>query len=1100
MSPPMQSLAVSVLAAVVAGCAALAAGGERTFVLEDHLGVAWQDELVSFTFEFPEGECHQGSLRLAGPSGPVPVQVVRSASWPDESGLLKSATVVFFADLAPLAKDRYVLSWAADPNGAPPAPLSQLKVGKHGDLVAVASHAFGAVFRTGAQEFAVPVSADRVPGPVHQMLLPDGRRFGGSRMYGPSKLTAWSGEVAADGPVFAEIRWRYGYEDGTEFILRGRLGARDTAIYWDMACRGTLRNDGWQLLISNGLPPLSLSVQIEHFSKRTFPDRTLAVGDLVSFPLAAEPAGRLTSVTPWSDWTNDYTQTVAVLTNPDGTAAFFAASRDPGAWVEPRSAGDARNQKSIPLVKREDGSVGLSASVMDAPGGGLRRWMTGVLPPGAWEAVQEISRNRFTDVVQRQLQPMLDKRRLDWVKDFVLDWPQAAAIRRPMLVVSQEEVRRSRSRRTFPQQLADRFTRVRGAAVSEMPDSNDGIALAVWLLRGSQQAATETRILERLRQRLGLLGNFDLMRSAPLVATLYDGVIDSGLVGEAERRLMRARMAFLGYRLEDPATWSVERGFNTSLPNMNVSYTLGRGMVACTLPDHPRAGIWVAPALERMDRWLNEDVGTRGEWMEGASYDHVTASSMLAFVIAAKNAGFRDYSRNEKFRLLIEYIAKQYTPPDPTRGDIRVTPPLGRANAGVRMGVFGAMSRFVRDTDPARAAEMQWMWRQSGSRYPIGDNRLCGLEYLYIDPDAPSRRPDWSSEWFPLATAVLRNRFGDSQEDYVNLLLNPEIHFARPSEVGAVLKWFAFGKPVAGAFTGGYVERHELLMSRVVPARSPSPDQWRQINFHKIRGGVIDFSSQPSLDYLDAQYTIEAPATADWPMPAGMPAWPAVDRQGQPPLPWRRQVAFVKGPGTEPAYLVFRDSIAADQPTLWQFWSLSNGIVEAGQPARPRGAADARSPAQPLRGNAFTAAGQHGVDLDYFVITPDNPAAHTLRWGTRFKNPPDPGYTEHQDLLQLRLAGAGSYTVVIIPRRAGESLLTVTGEAGGRVIRVTHHGGSDLLVFGDPAEPITLDGKAFDAAATLVQRRGTRQANTVTPPPQIPDAAGRHSRGPDSGP
>jgi hypothetical protein len=1065
---------------------ALAVGGEVAFDLRDHLGVAWHDELVTFSFEFPEGECHPESLRLQGVGGPIPVQIVNSRAWPDGTGFLQSATIGFFADLSPLAINRYRLSWQADPDVVGAQPPSGLKVGRSGDLVAVSSHAFGAVFRAGGEEFTAPVVAARVPGPVQEMLLPDGRRFGGSELYGPSKIVAWSGEVVAEGPVFADIRWRYRYADGTEFLLRGRMGARDTAVYWDMSCRGNLPNDGWRLLVSNGLPPLSLLVHIEHFSSRKIKDRPLDIGEIVPFPVANEPVGRLTSLTPWADWVNDYTQTVVILDSLDGSPAFFAASRDPGAWIEPQAnvtqGSGGRLRKSLPLMKREDSLVTLDAAVIDQPGGGLRRWMTGVLTAATHKAVVDSIGKGPTAPAQRMLQLTVDKRRLDSVKGFVLSWPETAPIGRPMLIANQDDIKRCRSSRGTPRELMQSIERVRSAAISHMPNGDDGIALAAWLVSGSQRIANEVRLAERLRQRLDLLGNFDLMRSTQVVALLYDGVIDSGLVSEAEGRVLRARMAYLGYLMEDPGTWSTERGYNTSLPNMDVSMTLGKGFVACALPDHPIAEAWIAPALGKMDHWLNDEVGSRGEWMEGPHYDHVTASMMLSFAIAAKNAGFRDYSRHEKFQQLLEHMAKQYTPPDPTRGGLRVTPPLGRANAGVRLGIFGVMARFTRDTAPEYSAEMQWAWQQSGRRYDVFDNRLGGLEYLYIDPNLPARQPAWGSEWFPLTTAVLRNRFGLPGEDYVCLMLNPDIHFARGSEIGAILQWYAFGVPVAGAFTGGYAERHELLTSRVVPASGPaSAEAWRRTAFHRVNGGVTFFFTQPGLDYLDARYTIGEPASTNWPQPTGMPAWPPVARSGTTPIAWRRQVAFVKGGGAnEAAYLVFRDTVETDQPTLWQFWTWSNGIREVGPGAAPP-AVESPSAARALVGRRYTAAGQHGVDLDFFVVAPRDPLAFTLRWGTQYTKPPDRGRREDRDLLQLRREGVGCYTVVVVPRHRGAPPATVAAAQEGRVLRIRHSYGEDLVVFGNDAGITTAVGDVHAVPISCVQTRGKSATVTLGP-------------------
>lgn len=1077
---------VSVIAGLLFASTVHVAAGQAEFTLAEHLGVEWRDELVTFSFEFPEGQCHPESLRLRGASGLIPVQIVRSAKWADDGEFLKSATIGFFANLKPLEVSRYILAWEVDPTGVQPAPPSELTIIRRGDRIAAASPAFGAVFQAGGEDFAEPVDSAKVPGPIREMLLPDGRRFGGSEFYGPTKITAWSGEMLDAGPVFVDMRWRYRYADGSELLLRARLGARDTAIYWDMSCRGTLPNDGWRLFVSNGLPPLALSVHIEHFSRRRIEGRTLRAGDLAIFPIASEPEGRLTSVTPWADWTDDYTQTAVTLNDPAGVPVFFAASRDAGIWVQPETAPEkktsGRIEKSLPFMKRTDGLVSLDAPVMDRPGGGIRRWTAGVLPDDVRASVMEAERSGSKGVEQKQLQLLVDKRRLDRVKEFVLEWPENPAVHRPMLIVNQSAIDRSRSRRAIPGDLATSIDAVRRQTVSPLPDGSDGVALAAWMFSGSSRIANDMKLAERLRKRLGLLGNFDAMRSMPLVAILYDGIIDTDLFNGPERRLLRAQMAYLGYHMDDPATWSVDRGFNTGIPNMNVSMALGKGFVACALPDHPLATRWIAPAIEQIDCWLDEQVGSHGEWSEGSHYDHVTAWSMVSFAIAAKNAGFKDYSRHPKFRLLMEYIAKQYTPPDPRRGGFRVTPPLGRANAGWRLGIFGVVAKFTRDASPEYAAEMQWAWRQSGQSYLTFDNRLSGLEYLYIDPDLPVRQPNWGSEWFPKTTAVLRNRFGQPREDYVSLLLNPASGFGRAGEVGAVLQWFAFGAPVAGAFSDGYTDRHELMTCRVAPAASPTAEAWQQIHDHRLEGGVSEFFTQPQLDYLDAHFTIGKPENHGYSQSPSMPAWPPVTSSGSPPISWRRQVVFVKGSGrNEAGYLVFRDTIPTDQPTFWQFWSWSNGILDSASGRSAPSAATVAPPTRSLTGRRFTAIGQYGVDLDYFVLSPIEPNGFTLRWETAMVRAPDVGLKEVQDLVQLRLPGAGGYNVVIIPRIQGTQSSLVTADLDGRIIRIRHPYGEDVIVFGEKEGVTTPAGDTYSAPIACTQTRAGGSTLTMGP-------------------
>ena len=106
----------------------------------------------------------------------------------------------------------------------------------------------------------------------------------------------------------------------------------------------------------------------------------------------------------------------------------------------------------------------------------------------------------------------------------------------------------------------------------------------------------------RLRQAL----DYDIwgcqFGSAGSPPTFYDALIDTPLVSEADRPVLRARMAYFAYRLTDPAVWSAERGYCSGNANMTVTWEIPRGLVACTIPEHPMAKVWYREAERIMER------------------------------------------------------------------------------------------------------------------------------------------------------------------------------------------------------------------------------------------------------------------------------------------------------------------------------------------------------------------------------------------------------------------------------------------------------------------------------------------------------------------
>ena len=208
------------------GVTSATGAAEQELVLQERLKRQWTNELVTFSFEAAEGQCHRDSVRLVGPRGPVPVQASEVTFWPGSAVFVRTARLSFVVDLTPLAKDTYTVQFGVKA-AETEQPATDLTVTREEGAAEFATSGFGVRLLEGAKQYDEPVSSEEVPGPVVDMRMgvrsgtpqASGARFGGSRMFGPGKISAWSAEVTDNGPVFARAVIRYTYADGNTLDL-----------------------------------------------------------------------------------------------------------------------------------------------------------------------------------------------------------------------------------------------------------------------------------------------------------------------------------------------------------------------------------------------------------------------------------------------------------------------------------------------------------------------------------------------------------------------------------------------------------------------------------------------------------------------------------------------------------------------------------------------------------------------------------------------------------------------------------------------------------------------------------------------------------------
>ena len=805
-------------------------------------------------------------------------------------------------------------------------------------------------------------------------------------------------------------------------------------------------------------------------------------------------------------------------------------SVDPGAWVEPMEIEAIFDpkldpdpvkglwvgwmDKCMPVLKDPAGEVFLEVNAAQ----GIRKWtvsdclsMPGVAALFGYYGYKP--ENSFPP----ETRPAVGTR-LDEVKDYVLEWPGDAG-RHPRLFITKSELdalwKRQDADPALLAELLKGGTLPPGAAVRYTPDSGTDLALGAYLLGGgTPEVAAKTGMLARLRQSLVYdLWGYQFGAAGAPAPILYDALIDTSVVPDAEKPILRAQMAAYGYRLCDPAVWSAERGYASGNQNMTVTWEISRGLMACAIPDHPMAKTWYRKAERIMEYFLNHMVGPAGEWPEAmGGHGRTSVNMILAFAMASTNSGLHDYVNDPRLKRLVMYWAKlEDTARSAPRGAApaprpiaATSPSMGRDGIGGPGGTCGYMARMTRKTDPAYASDMQWAWLEEGASCSSWDH-LGGFSYVGCDKQLPSKLPAWTSEVFPDAGAVLRHGLGTPDEHQVTLYSGDHFAAFYPNHTGSFASIFAYGVPVAGAWPGGYEDQESFLTCNVGLAQGrgtieertaiagyagtpqitnmwnwPNTEQTARWGEHGGLGNVSSFSALPRQDYAAVDVALHYPRRMALNWKTDLPEWPPVPAKGKPPVDWRRQTLFLKDDDpAQPAYLLIRDSLKGGQPTMWQMWTVTEKI------GTPEEAKDLTAfladkpgykilPARELKGDRFTAIGQLGVDLEYYIASPTDTPRHTLRWGEDMFNWASKlMQPEYQDLLHLQLPGDGAYFVAFYPRKRAWAAPVFSTLGDGTIIKVSGDFGTDYGFLSALDATAAGEGISFRGTAGSVEDRRT---------------------------
>ncbi|HOF88774.1 MAG TPA: hypothetical protein PLZ36_11835, partial [Armatimonadota bacterium] len=835
----------------------------QTIVLKDDLGQAWSHDLVFFPLAQPLSAQEQAEVTLLGPDGnALPCQF---------SGDGAQTRIAFLADLPAYGESRYRLV-----RQAPTAAPNPLRIERTAESLRVSN---------GITGVEVPTPAGRYQdGPLRGIRLQSGAWIGDSRLITKRAIAGYDVVVAAAGPVYVDLECRYRFAGEKSWVMTLRIIAGEPVVLIHETFN--LDDDSrWDFVVSRGFAPTHVFARPSEDTRYSFA------------PLTYQDNATLVRLCPWAAWwdrrnntffgllqaketTFGYDSARQRLTmqplpqQPADDDMLIAAAGDVATWARGGpDIYDAGPGKFVPVVSSQDGLLAFQLQLA-APG---RRWLLGT---GA------VTEHLVADTDVAPAQRLLNRyceTPLNTVKEMPLRWKRTMA--HPHLGITAADAKRLVAAPNYEDILA------------KNPQSRELKRLCLPAIAGqplTQEQARITAIKADLQQKLdAMVGYFrygNNRRGSAMFGTIIpridvgyvlpplDLALGAGLYTPEEQERIFAQLAFVAEKLLSPDYQSPGRSL-TGNPNMVTAWCGALVMMACMMPEHPRAKAWYTEGMGRLDYMLEHWQGPNGAWIEAPHYMMAAIDPIFLAKVAAVNAGFTEGRLDERLIRAVMFLAKISTPPDPNFVNRRHYPPIGNTYLNETSLMFGAVAKLYRGAEPEQAAALQWMWQQQGKPYWVGLGGAASLDFyreLLMDESWDPPAPKWTSEAFPGFGAVLRSGFPGDRETCM-IYHQGEIATQHYDYDQGAFELWAKGRPLS--LDWGY------------EGRAPA---WHHncMDIGNAQGKVRTFAAAPTVDYLHGHQS-----------------------------GWDRQVLFLKDADPlKPNYFVLRDSTDGTGTANWWLW------------------------------------------------------------------------------------------------------------------------------------------------------------------------------------
>ncbi len=525
----------------------------------------------------------------------------------------------------------------------------------------------------------------------------------------------------------------------------------------------------------------------------------------------------------------------------------------------------------------------------------------------------------------------LDESPLDVVRKQHLDWEDAGLASRPVLW-DEKRLRENAARPPF-----DRlFERLEASALSDELGPNltwsDFFALSNRLLLAFTRSDPDFALpvkdymldyTRRLVQDFLTVGGnsatgmgaYNVGNQLKWLCWMYDLAASLEVFTADEDRRLRARMAYLAYKLTDANYFPFDRP--EGVTNWNASRFKAVAVFGLCFPGHPESRSFVKHGIDHFLRELDECVFDSGAYIESTGYQQSMMDPEFAYLLR-DHTDFDPFA-HPRYKAMFRYFINMQTPKCPVYGR-RTLPATGDVTwdpARPFDVLEHAAAGFAPDS-PQLATQMVWTAR-SGRRPGAEEIPINGAFERFLRPrvSIAESRPALASCEIDGFGAVLRADAHTPDETYFALKCGAGWGHYHRDENSFTL--FALGQPLAldsGKSLYG-TEEHRRMTS--VWAHNTLCIGGRDQTGR--RGRVIGFRSEPAFDYVVGDAS-EAAAAA-----------------------FRRHVLFVRN-----SYFVLLDETEQGQEAEFLLHVLASEVSLHGGTAR------------------FT--GAHGVNLDAHFVHP----------------------------------------------------------------------------------------------------------------------------------
>lgn len=920
-----------------------------------------------------------------------------------------------------------------------------------------------------------------IPGPLIAVRRGNGPWMGNGRIESPFRARSVATRVVDRGPLWTTVEVCYRFEEGYAYRVQFQLQPEDAACeireesslplrLWPAPRPyreiGSLNPSFWNQSLANTAKPCTrpcpTSNFILGFGRGFTPDRMVthstASWEIMDMPLGSPSLKTYTAMRPANafidgGWMGVYHSRrdellgmasidIAHWRTPDDM--IHPAHRTPGANAEvilcDSKAGGASFRFPIENMTRR----WILAAVSRKDSAGLG---SGRKPRGKPVRVDPDPRSPLW-ALRRQRGDL----RLDKVKDWILDWPDANHEHPRVLCRSRDLAAIRKKVRAVPELRRAYFKYLRIRPVDRY--------LLTGKPPGLKAIGDSTRAPEFIANILknGMAGPIyaiGLGRVLRRYVLACDMAWDS--FTPEEKREARRWCALGAYILSDGDWWqyTFRPGETTYLPNFNTDVFVCAGLAGLFLSDHPCSREWVRFLVSRMDieleRYLRRDGG--GEENVGGYLLSTWQQLYFSPLWALRHNRVKDYSRDPRVLAGARFLLKILGPSDPRDHGRRMIPPIGH-HPGARKDfpLFAWLASFLKKSDPRLASNFMWAWRAMGAPVRNAVDHAGSTanpftrHFVFHDPTVPESAPVLASHNLPCVGAVLRSHGTDRRGSFLFLKAG-RVHSHHDEDEGS-FHYFGRGVPLAldglPLKNGATAEQHNA----VTFGRYGQPS-----------GLVERFVTSPAVDYVRARIAPRAFALD------------AMYVDGTHRSGFERQIVFVKSPkpgGVE--YVVVKDVATGPDPCQWNLDVLSR---------------------KPVRQRAnriwFPGHREFQMGLDVIIAEPSHPdirfekgmVNEDLLSKARRKKLPEMqiAWTVIEHWLVHLPAGPGTtFVVVLFPRRPGEMAPRVDYLEREETLAITHGAGHDLIFLrSNPVVGTSIGGVVFKGRAGFSREgRGPR--------------------------